>query len=86
MNNTKQTVKWLQQAGFTTYNETPKSSKGQRPYVCFTHYGTNSFSDLIYTDQPEGLILEIIFGKCKQVGRIQIRQQLHELTSNMNYE
>lgn len=73
----------LERAGFTTYNS---SMSSERPYICFHHNGCNSYSGILYLDQPDNTILEIIFAECKKVGRIQVRQQLNHLVSNINYE
>lgn len=74
----------LQIAGFMTYNLSPFATP--RPYICYTHPGTNSFSGHLYTDQTKDFILRHIFNECKKVGKIQLRQELHHLISNINYE
>ena len=85
MNNIDQLEKWLQMAGFETYNKATPSTG--RPYICCkNHSGTNSFTELIYADQPENTLLEIIFNLCKKVGRIQMRQDLNHMISIHNYE
>ena len=82
----------LQRAGFETYNKSlgnplSKIKNGfLRPSICYFYNGCNSFTGILYTDQPPNTILEIIFSECKKVGRIQLRQELNHSLSIQNYE
>lgn len=89
MDKAKKIMKAFERAGFTIYNEQYielRPSRGYRPYFCVQHPGTNAYSGLIYVDQPENTLMEILYAECKKVGRIQVRQELAHLINIQNYE
>lgn len=79
----KKMISLFEMAGFSIYNITENV---ERPYFCFTHEGTNGYAGLLYTDQPENTMMEILFSECKRVGRIQVRQELSQLINIINHE
>lgn len=79
-------LKHLKLAGFTIRNV-----DRERKYISAEHPHTNSYSQLFQISNNKSLetqsdFLKVLFGECKKVGRIQVRQELSKAIGIFNYD